>query len=940
MNRWSQIESLFQEALRQPVRERDGWLREACAGDADLHREVASLLANHSDASAKHWAAAAAQVIAKPVQLEPGRYVGPYQITSFLAAGGMGEVYRARDTELKRDVAIKVLPQSFARDPGRMARFQREAEILASLNHPNIAHIYGVEERALVMELVEGESPKGPMPFDDAWKIASQIADALNYAHEKGISHRDLKPANIKVTPDGVVKLLDFGLAKAYTGAPNTADAANSTTTALGESAAGMILGTASYMSPEQARGKNTDRRADVWAFGVVLYELLTGKRLFQGEDITETLACIVKEEPDLQAVPQRLRKLLKACLEKDLQKRLQSIGDVRYLLDAEPAVAVPPRRTMVRATIALALLVALGAIWYFNFRQQHPEPQVVRFQIPAPGKSTNISSPLALSPDGRHLVMPATGDDGRTLLWVRELDSLDIRELPGTEGASPMVPPFWSPDSRFIGFFADNRLKKISVAGGPAQTLCPADGSIAGGSWNRDGVIIFSRFRSGIWRVSETGGAPLQITPRVFQGALPWFMPDGRRFFYSVASAALEDNSTFLLSLDGKEKKPILNGSYSNATVYAPPFAAGDSGHLLFLRQGTLMARPFDEKRLEFTGEAFPVAKHVTYFSVSANGVLAYRGGTGIIPTQTDQHLVWVDRTGKSLGAVGPPLAYNDLALSADGKKVAITRLDSGDIWVWDLARNVPTRFTFDPSLNFEPVWSPDDKRLAFASRRDGRDQIYWKDSSGIGSEEAVAKSADSQRPKAWSPDGKFLLYMHGDPTNGAPFNLWVLPVDPARPAAERKAAPYFPSPANITQGQFSPGPATAPRWVAYTSNETGQSQVYVQSFPAGTGKVRISPSGGVQPRWRKDGKELFYLSLDRKLMAVDVRTAPAFEYSAPKELFQTHIAGGGGLANIFRFDVAPDGNRFLVLNQAEDPGTDSDAITVVLNWTSGLGH
>jgi serine/threonine protein kinase len=751
LNRWQQIESLFQDALQRPVGERDAWLREACGADTDLHREIASLLANHRDASAKPCASAAAQLIVKPVLLGPGQYVGAYQITSFLAAGGMGEVYRARDTKLKRDVALKVLPEAFARDPGRMARFQREAEILASLNHPNIAHIYGVEERALVMELVEGESPRGPMPFDDAWKIASQIADALSYAHEKGIIHRDLKPANIKVTHGGVVKLLDFGLAKACSEMLDNAvgDSGSSPTITLGGSAGGMILGTPAYMAPEQARGKSIDRRADIWVFGVVFYELLTGTQLFRGEDITETFASIVKDQPNLRAVPERLRKLLKACLEKDPQKRLQSIGDVRYLLDAEPAVSPFPRLTVVLATIALALLVALGTISFFTFRQQRPEPPVVRFQIPAPGKSTNISSPLALSPDGQHLVMPVTGDDGRTLLTVRELDSLDIRELPGTEGASPVVPPFWSPDSRFIGFFADNRLKKIAVAGGPPQTLCPADGTIGGGSWNRDGIIIFSRAGNGIWRIPETGGDPARITANGSQN-LPWFLPDGRHFFYSVSWAIPEDNNTFLAGLDGKEKKAILNGSYSNATAYVPPSAAGDSGHLLFLLQGTLMAQPFDDKRFELTGDAFPVAKKVTYFSASANGVLAYRGGTGVIPTETDQQLVWVDRTGKSIAVVGPPGAYNDMALSSDGKKVAITQREAGDIWIWDFDRNVQTRFTSDPFLDWEPVWSPDDKRLAFASRRDGLDQIYWKDSSGIGSAEAVAKSPDRQRPKS----------------------------------------------------------------------------------------------------------------------------------------------------------------------------------------------
>src|SRR5262245_35230881 len=424
----------------------------------------------------------------------------------------MGEVYRARDLKLKRDVALKVLPEAFASDVGRMLRFQREAEVLASLNHPNIAHIYGIEERTLVMELVEGQSPKGPMPFEEAWKIAIQIADALQYAHEKGIVHRDLKPANVKVTPDGVVKLLDFGLAKAYQDIPDAArlDSANSPTLTLEGTVPGVILGTAAYMAPEQARGKIVDRRADIWSFGVLFYELLTGKQLFQGEDLTEILASIVKDQPDLGAVPERVRKLLEACLQKDPKKRLQSIGDVQYLLEHEPAAVVPPRLTMLFAAIATFLLVALGTVSFFHLREQAPERAVVRFQISPPEK--NVFGSLALSPDGRRLAMTLRSEDKGTSLWIRSLDSLEMRRLAGTEGVTLNVPPFWSPDSRYVGFFADDKLKKIDASGGLAQTLCAASGSL-GGSWNRDGVIIFGLPRSGIWRVHETGGAASQVT-------------------------------------------------------------------------------------------------------------------------------------------------------------------------------------------------------------------------------------------------------------------------------------------------------------------------------------------------------------------------------------------------------------------------------------------
>jgi serine/threonine protein kinase/Tol biopolymer transport system component len=821
--------------------------------------------------------------------MSPHPQIAHYRITGKLGEGGMGEVYRATDTKLGRDVAIKVLPENFACDADRMLRFTREAQVLASLNHPNIAHIYGVEERALVMELVEGRSPKGPMPFEEAWKIALQIADALQYAHEKGIVHRDLKPANVKVTPDGIVKLLDFGLAKAYQDAPDAAsvDPANSPTMTIEGTMHGVILGTAAYMAPEQARGKIVDRRADIWSFGVLFYELLTGKQLFRGEDFTETLASIVKEQPDLSAIPERGRKLLEACLQKDPKKRLQSIGDAQYLLDHEPAVAVRPRLTMVLAAIAVVSLVALGIVSFVHLREQPPERTVVRFQMSPPEK--NVVRSLVLSPDGHRLALTLRSEDGRTSLWIRSLDSLEMRRLAGTEGVTLNVPPFWSPDSRFIGFFADDQLKKIDADGGPAQTLCAAAGSL-GGSWNRDGVIIFSLPRSGIWRVPAAGGAASQVTVDTPSAQnWPWFLPDRRHFLYSTGIFGGEGGGgTFVATLDGKEKKRLAGGG--NDAVYVPSPVTGETGHVLFRRGPTLMVQPFDERKLELTGEAVPVPEPVrSSFSVSANGTLAYRNDRAFL-----ERLVWLDRTGKNLGNVGPAGGIDAMALSADGSRVALTKQDSGnvDIWILDVHRNVPTKFTFDTAVDWDPVWSPDGKRLAFASLRDGLNQIYWKDSSGIGNEEKVSESAEHQRPKAWSPDGKFLLFMHRD-ANSNIYNLWTMSVDPGQPAAARKAAPYFTSAFNVTLGQFSPGPSNAPRWVAYTSNESGQNEIYVQSFPVGVGKFRISTNGGVEPRWRRDGKELFYLSLERKLMAVEVKSAPTFESGAPKELFQTPIVG-----------------------------------------------
>ena len=451
MNRWQQIESLFQEALRHPVEEREAWLREACGPDVDLHREVASLLANHHEsAGAGPWAAAAAQLIVKPVLLEPGQFLGPYQIVSFLAAGGMGEVYRARDTKLKRNVALKVLPQELARDPGRMARFQREAEVLASLNHPNIAHIYGVEERALVMEFVEGESPKGPMPFEDAWKIALQIADALEYAHERGVIHRDLKPANLKVTPDGVVKLLDFGLAKAFSETPDAAslDPENSPTVTLGATVAGTVMGTAAYMAPEQAKGKRVDKRADIWSWGVVLYEVLTGERLFKGEEAADTLAQVLTKEPDWDRAPVQVQRLLQRCLEKDPKKRLRDIGEARYVLDN--SVTAPKRSWL--AWIAAALLAVAAAGFSALWLRPAPVPQVMRFEIHAPSGSTLPLGTPAISPDGRTIAFTVNDPDGKRRIHLRPIDRIETRALPGTEGA---IHPFWSPDGHSLAFGA-----------------------------------------------------------------------------------------------------------------------------------------------------------------------------------------------------------------------------------------------------------------------------------------------------------------------------------------------------------------------------------------------------------------------------------------------------------------------------------------------------
>jgi Tol biopolymer transport system component/predicted Ser/Thr protein kinase len=869
--------------------------------------------------------------------------IAHYRMIAKIGEGGMGEVYRALDTKLGREVAIKIIPETFARDADRMMRFAREARVLASLNHPHIAAIYGVEERALVMELVEGPTlaeriAQGPIPVEEALPIARQIADALEYAHEKGVVHRDLKPANIKLTADGQAKVLDFGLAKALANEPASGDnPADSPTLTMRATQAGIIMGTAAYMSPEQARGKTVDKRADIWAFGVVLYEMLTGAQLFDGETVSDTLAHVLTKEPDWDRAPAKTRRLLRECLAKDPKKRLRDIGDGWRLLE-EPPVESPSHSKLPLAAVAAAAMLVAAGLAVVHFRETPPQPVPIRFQIPAPDKANFGNFGMALSPDGRRLAFIANGADGRSMLWVRALDSLAAQALPGTEGA--MFVPFWSPDSRFIGFTVAGKLNKIEASGGPPQALCEEPDLIVGGSWSRDGVIIFAT-PSGLFRVPQAGGVATKFkTADASQGesALirPWFLPDGRHFLYVTTTHKAEDSAIYLATLDGKERKRLVGTRYAGA--YASPAADSENGHLLFLRAGTLMAQPLDAKRYELAGEPFPAAEQVGsmlqygYFAVSANGVLAYRSGA----SQGLMQLVWFDRAGKSLGTLGPHANYvGSLALSPDGKRVAVDEMDQAakvDIRVLDVARAVPMKFTFE-GQDTGPTWSPDGSRLFFASTRGSTSDIYQKDSSGSGNAELLLKSG---RPEDWSPDGRYLLYSVYDPkTKG---DLWVLPAQAGTPEGS-KPRPYLQTPFSEVQGKFSPDG----RWIAYVSDESGPAhyQIYVQSFPAGAGKFLVSTgAGGKQPRWRRDGKELFYISADLKLMAVDVKTAPTFEAGTPKALFDPRILGRRNFGfPRYDYDVAADGKRFLVNSVSTTPESSApEPITVVVNWLAAL--
>jgi eukaryotic-like serine/threonine-protein kinase len=854
--------------------------------------------------------------------MSPHQTIAHYRITAKLGEGGMGEVWRATDTKLSREVAIKILPDAFAADPDRLARFTREAQVLASLNHPNIAAIYGVEERALVMELVEGENLHGPLPLESAISYARQIADALEAAHEKGIVHRDLKPANIKVTPAGVVKVLDFGLAKSAE-AP-AANTQNSPTLTLSATQAGIILGTAGYMSPEQAVGKPVDKRADIWSFGAVLWEMLTGRPLFSGETVSHTLADVLRAPIDLGPLPKdtppALRNLIARCLERDPKKRLRDIGEARILLESPftpaPEPQAAPRRASFLPWIAAAILFASTAtLAFLHFRETTPEVPLIRSYIPAPdGTTYNFSGllstigPVAISPDGRRMTFSARTADGKTQLWLRSLDALTAQPLQGTEDA---IHPFWSPDSRFIGFFAGGKLKKVDTAGGPPVTLCDAPTG-RGGTWNADGVIVFNPagVGSGLDRVSAAGGAPVSLNLDV-DGRWPGFLPDGRHFLYSAIAGAIRVGS-----LDSKQTT-LLVEARSN-TVYA-------QGHVLYLRESSLMAQPFDLKRLAFSGEAVLLAENVNgigvgrlgVFTVSQNGILAYQSAT---PGGAYQ-LTWLDRSGKRLGTLGEPGNVIAVSLSPDGKRAVASVLDPAtrtfDLSIYDVARGLKTRFTFDNTARtaISAVWSPDGASIAYEAKRKDKYGIYRKAADLSGGEELLHAEDSAIGPSDWSPDGRTILYTQSA-LGGSSF---ALPVQ-----GEHK-----PIPAPVRNGHFSPDG----RWLVYAMFESGRQEVSVVPFSSPGGRVRISADGGYQPLWRSDGKEIFYLSPDGRLMAVEVKVNGAsLEVGRTQSLF-------GGLAILqtgYIYDVATGGQRFLVLLPTTQPVP--EPLTLVQNWTAVL--
>jgi serine/threonine protein kinase len=865
------------------------------------------------------------------MSLAQGTRLGSYQIVAAIGAGGMGEVYRARDTKLDRDVAIKVLPEAFARDASRMARFGREAKVLAALDHPNIAAIYGLEDsgdrRALVMQLAEGPTlaeriARGSFPVEEALFIARQIAEALEYAHERGIIHRDLKPANVKVTAGNIVKILDFGLAKAVDSDKSAVDPSNSPTVSRMATQSGVLLGTAGYMAPEQAKGKSVDRRADIWAFGCVLYEMLTGAIAFNGETVTDTLASVIKEDADWSklspATPMRVRVLLQRCLQKDARQRLRDIGEARIALDDVLSGTKEPLSPVREKSSTLSHLI--------------------RVQIPLPDNvALAPTGVFALSPDGRHLAFAGRSSDGVLRLWIRSLDSLEIRPLYGSE-SQQFLPFFWSPDSRFLAFDGGGKLRKIDIAGGPAQTVCETAELVIGGAWGRDGVILFGQARGAIMRVSANGGSASPVTAldpsrKETWHCQPTLLPDGRHFIYLRGSYSFENAGIYVGSLDAKPEEQDLKMHVPThvGPAYVPPSEAS-MGQLLFVRENTLIAQPFDANRFELAGEPVPLVKQlghvmtIGFFSASNNGVLVYRTGGAA------NQLTWFDQRGKRLGTAGDPAVYVSFALSPDGTRAVVSRPDvvnaSLSLWLMDLARGTSSRFTFGTGLAPVGVWSSDSSRIIFPYGPGSHYELYQKSASGVKDQELLLESETPKLPRSCSADGRFLLYGTLNVKTRSR-ELWVLPLE-----GDKKPIP-FATQFNCSEGQFSPDSC----WVAYVSDESGREEVYIRTFSPdsggeGEGKWIISTGGGHEPRWSPDGKTLYYIAPDRKLMAVAITTNEVFRAGVPKALFQIAAFTGSGP---FRqsWCVAPDGKRFLFAIPAEQR---TAAFDVVLNWQMGL--
>ena len=905
-----------------------------------------------------------------------GTTLGPYRVLEKLGAGGMGEVYRARDTKLNRDVAIKVLPDLFASDAERLARFTREAQTLASLNHPNIAAIYGIEEshpstgsghgdvRALVMELVEGEDlsahiARGAIPLADALPIARQIADALDAAHGQGIIHRDLKPANVKVRADGTVKVLDFGLAKAMEPASAaSAHAMNSPTLSMHATQAGIILGTAAYMSPEQASGKPVDKRSDLWAFGVVLMEMLTGRPVFTGETVSHVLAAVLRAEPDWSALPAHtpapIRRLLRRCLDKDRKRRLDSASAARLeiddalarISDASTVSVTMPGAAWQRAlpwasTGALAAgLAAVLVLWAPWRKALPPAPLRVSVDLGADASlaTAGLGDAAILSPDGAVVAFVAQKGDGSPQLYVRRLTQLQATPLSGTDDADS---PFFSPDGQWIAFFAGGKLKKIAVTGGAAVTLCDAPLG-RGGAWGEDGTIVFTPdATSGVrlLRVTSAGGKPEPLTS-LAEGEVtqrwPQLLPGGKAVLFtgSGITGAFEDANLVVQPLPTGARKIVQRGGYHGR--YLP------SGHLVYIHAGTLFAAPFDLDRLEMTGQPVPALEGVTandrsgsaQFAVSATGTLVYVPGQNTAAGVSPIH--WMNHEGKTTPLRATLANWSSPHFAPDGHRLAIQINDGPpDIWVYEWAQDTPTRLTFDPADDRKPVWTPDGRRIVFASSRGDKStlNLYWQRADGTGDAQRLTDSKNFQSPASWHPSGKLLAFDENNPQTG--YDLMILPMEGDEASGWKPGKPtaFLNSPFVEREPMFSPDG----RWLAYASNETSRFEVYVRPFPGPGGKRQISTGGGNFPTWSRTKRELFYGTASGQIM-VAAFTVEGNSFSAEKPRLwsdERFVERGPNRP----FDLHPDGERFAIAPAAQTPGGGKqDHVTFLFNFFDEL--
>jgi serine/threonine-protein kinase len=966
LDRWRQLESLYNKALEMDESRRVEFLREACAGDDELRHDVERLLAARPAAASfleqpalqevAHEFAATAAPSHQGNQDWIGREIGNYQFVSLVGAGGMGEVYRARDTKLKREVAIKVIPDEFSRDPERISRFQREAELLASLNHPNIAAIYDHQElngsRFLILEMVPGETladriRRGPIPVEEALKIALQITEALEAAHERNVIHRDLKPANIKVTAEGTVKVLDFGLAKALADERAAEDTARTT---LSMTEPGVILGTVAYMSPEQATGKPVDRRADIWAFGAVLYELLTGKPAFQGGDATEILTAVMTREPAHDALPAKtsaaIRNLLRRCLEKNLKRRLQHIGEARVLIEDDLAgvvsatapgssAAIAPRPPLWRrmAILSGAWLVGVamagGAVW-FAVRSTAP-PRVSRLLITPPSAAAPSldRASLALTPDGTRVVYLGANN---TALFVRSLDQLNATSLTGLGGP---YGAFVSPDGQWIGFFDGViSMKKVAITGGPVGKIGRPGGTAQGASWGRDGTIIFATNlpTTGLLRIADAGGEPTVLTRPNREGGeadhlWPEILPGGQAVLFTITatSGGIDQAQVAVLDLRTRTQTVLIRGGSRARYV--------SSGHLVYAAAGKLHAVAFDLARLAVIGTPVTVEPEVPTdagWAVAADGTLVYLSGGVSAKAANERSLVWVDRRGHETPIAGaPPRNYAFPRISPDGTRLALYIPDREiDIWLWDLGRANATlaRATFDPTVDIFPVWSPDGRQLLFGSSRADAVNLFAQAADG-GDVRQLTTSPNIQHATSVTPDGTRLVFTEIVPKTGQ--DIMQLRLD-----SRHAVTTLVQTSSDERNGEVSPDG----RWLAYEADDSGRFNIYVRPFAdVSSGRQwQVSTDGGIQPLWARNSQELFYLSAGA-LMRVGVEPGPTWTATGPTKLFEGRYGAAANQSGR-TYDIALDGKRFLMIKPGEDPTAVPASLVVVQNWREEL--